>query len=1479
MVRARGDKNPIDQYVYEMPVGKEKHIANTNQDGERDDDGGNTNGGPGGWLGRLLCGLRKMREPAEINGKPRRSSTLRSKPNVMIVESGMAALGSVRDPQVAIPAEIMFNAQRASLYSSMLSLLVFNPYYFSRIISKVKYHECDALLSIILDSVFGSPAYEPSLTALFTEIIEMEVDRTSSIDTVMRNDAPSVHMLSAYLKKQCCLDYLRIAVGPTIETIASLGNVSLDPEIASVYQDWARTQRSMRLPMVVGAVEAASYTEVQNLSRRRQRHLVHLATHCLHDIINSHHHIPAGLLSICRSTLHATRKKFPEAEATKVYSLVGGIFFLRFVNAALTTPSQYGLLDDAPLGSMKTNLKLVARLMQRLSNNVSKAPEEWPVDARKFIKNNLHRFRSFLESLTTTTPTTTTNARSMPELSSVTMGVDLEAKEEKERVDDAEEEEDDTAVLQFQSLPQTNILGGLDEKRYARLPLGRGSSQGKGKTRLRAHTTAHRFADRPDGLPPLSLTSTVSGLSATSSSKTKTKNNPAKAALSSVILRGKRSRLNLASSRNGARGKERHGEKAAHENSSGSSSEKITDQSSSGSSSCVSPESCSTKSMYNISTPATEKERTAAEANSTIEISSNSVMLPLNDLYLLQKYLCMYEDAWMPGEASQGCKRRAFDKPAQDSTEHATPMKACVRPSLEIVLDKPELLIRGSFDEATAVLLSGKLHVHLTEPIRVRSLKLSFTGRIDTVISQVTGANANKDEHREFFSHHWEFLPTQRPPVTWGPHSKTFDFELLLPGDNPETVATSLGKIQYRLMATLERSGFHGNLQTTIPVFVKRGPLSGAPWALALMESIETTGQWDKQLEYRVSVPTRSLKDGELFHTRFELEPRAKGIKLVAVGVLIKEYTRYYSASGEPLHRFAKVVARNENFIGPSGTCSTLPQHPDNCLGLVDATSVQIPMVVPEAYKGIQYDVITDVIETRHRIKFLIKIRDTVGLLHSIFIAVPVSIMPVTARDDSNLLPRYETAVMNPGIVIMRSNTLPPSYDVIAKHQKAPEQNAEAQRPEPLAVEEGVDLDGFPGPLHRSRSQFYLASPDASPPLTPITTVLDTPPEPTSTPPPSEVSTTQPAPASTMKLSFSFTVAAIAVVSTAQAAVLRGLTTPTLHIFGDSLSDVGTLKSLTLGIIPPKPYWEGRFSSGPVWNEYLAKLLGYNLYNKAIGGSTSNNKNSALLDFSPIDLPINIPSTQDQISYFKLNNPLYALSPTRALDIAVLEVGANDFFAEMLNLATNTLTVESFVETLSNTVVDQLEQLRKIGFKNIVVANMAAIQYTPFADILNIQALANTTVTLYNKQLQAKANAWASKASGLGYYTIADIGGFVEATIKSPAVTNALGLSDTKTSCVGGNLLNLVQADNKLLALLKLIVNAKENLMCSDPSKSYFFDFVHPAERIQRLFGYYGKELVTALISGTTVDLSEAKLLSIIQKYNLGSAVSKPVKV
>lgn len=61
-------------------------------------------------------------------------------------------------------------------------------------------------------------------------------------------------------------------------------------------------------------------------------------------------------------------------------------------------------------------------------------------------------------------------------------------------------------------------------------------------------------------------------------------------------------------------------------------------------------------------------------------------------------------------------------------------------------------------------------------------------------------------------------------------------------------------------------------------------------------------------------------------------------------------------------------------------------------------------------------------------------------------------------------------------------------------------------------------------------------------------------------------------------------------------------------IFGDSLSDNGNLKRW-LKVLPSYPYWYGRLSNGPVWNEYLSHSTKIPMLNWAYAGALSDSIN------------------------------------------------------------------------------------------------------------------------------------------------------------------------------------------------------------------------------------------------------------------------------
>ncbi|KAJ2532625.1 hypothetical protein GGH20_001054 [Coemansia sp. RSA 1937] len=348
-------------------------------------------------------------------------------------------------------------------------------------------------------------------------------------------------------------------------------------------------------------------------------------------------------------------------------------------------------------------------------------------------------------------------------------------------------------------------------------------------------------------------------------------------------------------------------------------------------------------------------------------------------------------------------------------------------------------------------------------------------------------------------------------------------------------------------------------------------------------------------------------------------------------------------------------------------------------------------------------------------------------------------------------------------------------------------------------------------------------------------------------------------------------------------------TRPTLHIFGDSVSDNGLLKNITNGKLPVWPYWEGRFSSGPVWNEYMAPLLGYELNNMAIAGSIPDNGYLELPGSTTLDSanttdssgntikPTMQPNIETQINNYNLSLAGHVLPAANYNDIVILQTGAAGFLFKAFSILANEITINDFVDYLSNSAVKQLDQLYRLGFKTIILVDIPDFQYSPAAELFNITDLYRTTVDLYNKQVASMASEWAAK-SDQSIFGIIELGKFVEVTIKSQAITDALGLLDSTTACVGKKYVDMF-VDGETPDFENMPKNVTDSLVCSSPSTNYFFDYFHLGERVHRLLGYYSSEYAKALQSGKSFELDENTLLELVHRYNLGTNVSKPVNV
>ena len=150
-------------------------------------------------------------------------------------------------------------------------------------------------------------------------------------------------------------------------------------------------------------------------------------------------------------------------------------------------------------------------------------------------------------------------------------------------------------------------------------------------------------------------------------------------------------------------------------------------------------------------------------------------------------------------------------------------------------------------------------------------------------------------------------------------------------------------------------------------------------------------------------------------------------------------------------------------------------------------------------------------------------------------------------------------------------------------------------------------------------------------------------------------------------------------------------------IFGDSLSDMGNVKDSIMNMPAVPPYWQGRFSNGPVWAEYVAAELGLSLQhgtgsgegnNRAYGGSQSGQGYSYIL----------LPNTGTQINNYLAN----VHSSFNSTDLVVIWSGGNDFLYGLAN-----------ANTTHANMVSHVEAVIQAGANNILLPNLPPLELTP----------------------------------------------------------------------------------------------------------------------------------------------------------------------
>ncbi|KAF9500131.1 Rho GTPase activation protein [Pleurotus eryngii] len=293
-------------------------------------------------------------------------------------------------------------------YSNLFFLLQSEPRHVAALCRLVSLSEIDTLLQTVMFTLYGNQyesREEHLLLTMFQSVLSAQFETATEFGSLLRANTPVSRMMTTYTRRGPGQSYLKSVLAERINSLIEHKDLNLEINPVKVYEQMVNQIEEdtgslpPNLPRGVAPEIAAENPDVQAIIAPRLTMLMEIANSFLLTIIESMESVPYGIRWICKQIRSLTRRKYPEATDYAICSLIGGFFFLRFINPAIVTPQAYMLVDGVPAKHPRRTLTLIAKMLQNLANKPSYAKEAYMITLNPFVENNKARINQFLNNL------------------------------------------------------------------------------------------------------------------------------------------------------------------------------------------------------------------------------------------------------------------------------------------------------------------------------------------------------------------------------------------------------------------------------------------------------------------------------------------------------------------------------------------------------------------------------------------------------------------------------------------------------------------------------------------------------------------------------------------------------------------------------------------------------------------------------------------------------------------------------------------------------------------------------------------------------------------------------------------------------------------------------------------------------------------------------------------------------------------------
>ena len=122
----------------------------------------------------------------------------------------------------------------------------------------------------------------------------------------------------------------------------------------------------------------------EDIEENRQN-LIALTQEVFNAIVGSADKFPSQLRSMCHCLYQVLSKRFPQFPQNNI-GAVGTVIFLRFINPAIVSPQEMGIVTKQVPTSVKRGLMLMSKILQNIANHVEFSKEQHMLPFNDFLR-------------------------------------------------------------------------------------------------------------------------------------------------------------------------------------------------------------------------------------------------------------------------------------------------------------------------------------------------------------------------------------------------------------------------------------------------------------------------------------------------------------------------------------------------------------------------------------------------------------------------------------------------------------------------------------------------------------------------------------------------------------------------------------------------------------------------------------------------------------------------------------------------------------------------------------------------------------------------------------------------------------------------------------------------------------------------------------------------------------------------------------